>query len=332
MLDISTSYLGIPLKNPVIIGSSGLTGSVEKIVALEKVGAAGVVLKSLFEEEIIREMENSMKSMASDVFLYPEAVEFYENNFQKEESTDQYLQLISDAKEKVKIPVIASINCISTGPWTYFPKRLEEAGADGIELNMFILPSDPFRTAEENEGIYFNIVEEVIKQVSIPVSIKISFYSSGLANFIKRLSRTGIKGVVLFNRFYNPDFDIDTFEITSSRVLSEPGDISISLRWIALLYEKVACDLIASTGVHDASGLVKQLLAGANAVQVVSSLYKNGIEHTGMLLAGLEKWMEEKEYTTLADFKGKMSQKKVASPAAYERVQFMKYFKGYNPG
>jgi dihydroorotate dehydrogenase (fumarate) len=225
--------------------------------------------------------------------------------------------------------VIASINCVTAKQWIYFPREIELAGADGIELNLFILPSDLNRTAEENEKIYFHIIDEVLKQVKIPVAVKISYYFSNLAILIKRLSETKISGIVLFNRFYSPDFDIDNLEITQGNVLSSPGDLPISLRWIAIMSERVSCDLAASTGVHDGAALIKQLLAGAKAVQIVSAIYKYGAEHISIMLEELKNWMEKHQFSSIDQFRGKMSQSKSSDPAAYERVQFMKYFRGY---
>ena len=329
MADLTTTFAGLHLKNPIIIGSSGLTDSLESIIELENRGAAAIVLKSLFEEEILREMKAQLKSMSSETFLYPETLEFYENNDVTEESTQQYLNLIEKTKYSVNIPVIASINCITSQQWTYFPKQIETAGADALELNIFILPSDLSRTGEENEKVYFEIIREVQKQVSIPIIVKLSYYFSNLATHLQKISQSGIKGMVLFNRFYNPDFDLETLEITSGSVLSNPSDIYLSLRWIAIMAERVNCDLAASTGVHDGSGLIKQLLAGANAVEIASTVYRKGSKQIGKMLDELEEWMDKKSFKSINDFRGKLSQAKSNNPAAFERVQFMKYFRGY---
>lgn len=328
MANLKTKYLGLELKNPVIVGSSGLTDSVEGIKELAENGAGAVVLKSLFEEEILVEMEANISKMNTQNFIYPETVEFYEDEYEKG-LTDKYIDLIKDAKAAVDIPIIASINCVTAREWTYFPKQLQEAGADAIELNVFVLPSDFNRSAEENEKIYFDIIEEVKKQVTIPVVLKISYYFSNLGTMIQRLSETGIEGLVLFNRFYSPDFDLDKLEITSGSVLSTPSDITISLRWIGIMAERVKCDLAASTGVHDGNGAIKQILAGANAVQVVSSVYKHGAKHIGTILNDLNNWMDKKGYASIDAMRGKMSQAQSQNPAAFERVQFMKYFRGY---
>lgn len=329
MTDLSTQYGSMPLKNPLVVGSSGLTDNITSLIELEKNGAAAVVLKSLFEEEILRDMKIQFSSMSSSGFIYPETVEFYDYFEGPKETTASYLELIQQAKEKLKIPVIASINCLDSENWTYFPGQIEKAGADALELNIFNLPSDVNKTSAENEKNYFDIISEVKKQITIPLFVKLSYYSSSLAAFLVKISQSGTDGLILFNRFYNPDINIDTLELTNGAVLSSPGDIYQSLRWIAILAERVDCSLIASTGIHNSDGVIKQILAGASAVQVVSTLYKNGIPHLKKMLDDLESWMKRKDYKSLADFKGKLSQSKASNPAIYSRVQFMKYFRGF---
>jgi len=329
MANLEVNYLGLTLKNPIIVGSSGLTDKSEAIRNLEQNGAAAVVLKSLFEEEILLEKEAMLSQMQSGGGLYPETVDFYQYEDAPKETTTDYLELIRQTKKQVSIPILASINCMTAQQWTWFPKDLENAGADGLELNLFILPSDLKRSAEENEKVYFDIVEEVCSKVNIPVSLKISYYFSNLATMITRLANTGIKGLVLFNRFYSPDIDIDNFQITSGNVLSTPGDLSLSLRWIAIMAERVECDLAASTGIHDAPAVIKQILAGASAVQVVSAIYKHGGEKIAEMLHQLEGWMDKHAFTSVDQFRGKMSQASSDNPAAFERVQFMKYFRGF---
>jgi len=326
MVDLSTQYLGMKLKNPVIAGSSGLTNSAKSIQDLEESGAGAVVLKSIFEEEIAFEYDDILKE-ASEEGVNLDQFDYYDFHI-KGEKLDKYTSLIEDSKKAVSIPVIASINCVYSHEWTSFAKQLQTAGADALELNMFFLPSEFGRTTEEKEKAYFQIIEKVQKEVSIPIALKISYYFSNLGPMIQKLSETGIAGLVLFNRFYSPDFDIDKMEVVSSNVFSSPSDLPISLRWIAIMAERVSCDLAASTGVHDGTALIKQILAGANAVQVASTLYKNGKGQIAEMLATLEAWMDQKGYSSLSDFRGKMSQAKSSNPAAYERVQFMKYFGG----
>jgi dihydroorotate dehydrogenase (fumarate) len=211
---------------------------------------------------------------------------------------------------------------------TIFAKRIEAAGADALELNLFILPSDFNRTAEETEKIYFDVINKVRNEVKIPIAVKTSYYFTNLGQMLKRLSETGISALVLFNRFWSPDFDIENFKILSSHVLSTPGELSISLRWMAIMANRVSCDLAASTGVHDGRAVVKQILAGANAVQIASTLYRNGFQRIQKMLDEMEEWMEQHEFKKLDDFRGKMSQSSSDDAAAFERVQFMKHFSG----
>jgi dihydroorotate dehydrogenase (fumarate) len=328
MVDLSTQYLGMNLRNPVIAGSSGLTNSVKKIKEMEENGAGAVVLKSIFEEEIAFEYEDILKEAESKGYNL-EQFDYYDYKI-KEDNLSKYTTLISESKQSVSIPVIASVNCVYSHEWLAFAAQLEKAGADALELNMFFLPSDFERTSEEKEKVYFEIVEQVQKAVTIPIALKISYYFSNLGPMIQKLSNTGISGLVLFNRFFSPDFDIDKFEVKSSNVFSTPSELAISLRWVAIMAERVNCDLAASTGVHDGAAVIKQILAGANAVQVASALYKHGKEHIGVMIRSVEEWMQNKGYSQLSDFRGKMSQAKSSNPAAYERAQFMKYFGGKN--
>ena len=326
MADLTTHYLGLKLKNPLIAGSSGLSNSVKGVKEFEDNGAGAVVLKSIFEEEIVFEYDDVLKE-AREEGVNLDQFDYYDYQI-KGEKLKKYTGLISECKSSVSIPVIASINCVYSHEWTAFAKHLQDAGADALELNMFFLPSDFARTTEEKEKAYFQIIENVKKTVSIPIALKISYYFSNLGPMIQQLSETGIAGLVLFNRFYSPDFDIDKLEVVSSNVFSNPSDLHLSLRWIAIMAERVSCDLAASTGVHDGNALIKQILAGANAVQVVSSLYKNGKGQIKTMLSTLVEWMTSKGFNSLSDFRGKLSQAKSSNPAAYERVQFMRYFGG----
>jgi len=326
MVNLETTYMDLKLKNPIIVGSSGLTNSVENIIEIERKGAAAVVLKSLFEEQInFAAHKTLMEDEAAN--QYPEA-EDYIRHYTRENDVSKYLDLIKKTKAAVDIPVIASINCISGDEWISFASNIEEAGADALELNIFVLPSDPNKSGADNEAVYFNIIDQVLSKVNIPVAVKISYYFSSLAKTVTQLAWKDIKGIVLFNRFFSPDIDIENFEVKTSNVFSSPSDIAISLRWIAMLSAHVKCDLAASTGVHDGTGLIKQLLAGAKAVQIASVLYKKGFKEIQSMLEELENWMDRKNYNTIEQFSGKMSIAKAENPAAYERVQFMKHFSG----
>lgn len=326
-MDLSTTYLGFKLSNPIIVGSCGYTFSVKDIKNLVENGASAIVLKSIFEEEITWEMEHNLAKMQRPMTVYPEVYDFFDLE-SLEDSVTKYLNLISDVKKEVSVPIIASVNCVSNKEWVPFARRIEDAGADAIELNIFIMPSDFERTSAENEQMYFDIIHSVLSEVKIPVSVKLSYYFSNLASMIKKISETGVKGIVLFNRFFEPDFDLDSMTVVPTNVLSQPSDLGKSLRWISIMSGRVACDLCASTGVHNGKSVIKQILAGAKAVQIASAIYRRGPKVIGEMLEEIKNWMAEKEYESLDDFRGRLSQAKSMNPAVYERAQFMRYFSG----
>ncbi len=318
MSQLETTYLGLKLKSPVIVGSSGLTSSIDKIKKIEEKGAGAIVLKSIFEEQI--KFEAGKLANGSDS---PEAWD-YVNYYVKNNTLQQYLDLIKKAKQEVKIPVIASISCVSSKEWTGFAKSIEEAGADAIEINVFVLPNDRNATAEKYENIYFELAEKLKSTLNIPFAFKLGSHFTNLVGFIQKLN---VPGVVLFNRFYAPDIDIDNMKFTAAEIFSSPADIRNSLRWVGIISSKISdLDIAASTGVHDGKAVVKQLLAGANAVQVCSTLYKNGIDHLESIIKEIEEWMSKHGYTNINEFRGKMSYAKIDDPLVYERSQFMKYF------
>jgi len=324
MANLETKYLGLTLKNPIVVSSSGLTNSVEKIGKLVEAGAGAVVLKSLFEEQINHEISNSITS--GEGFDYPEAVD-YIKEYTKENNVNDYLELIKGAKAAYDIPVIASINCFSTGNWIEFAKKIESAGADAIELNVYVLNTDKNSKAEEYEQIYYDVLTSVQKEVSIPVSMKLGLYFSNLVRVVDMISAYGAKGVVLFNRFYEPDIDIHKLSVKPAEVFSSSADLRRTLRWVAIISDKVnSIDVAASTGIHSGEDVIKVLLAGAAAAQVCSAIYKKGPEVITKMLGDVEKWMEEKEFDTIDEFKGIMTYGKIENPAQWERSQFMKYF------
>jgi len=324
-MDLRTNYLGFTLQNPIIVGSCGYTYSVKDVKSLVENGAAAIVLKSIFEEEILWEMESNLAQMQRPMTIYPEIYDFFDLET-IEDSVTKYLNLISECKKEVDVPIIASVNCISSHEWVPFARRIEEAGADALELNIFIMPSDLNRTSQENEKMYFEIIDSVVSVAKIPVAVKLSYYFTNLASMIKQISERGVKGIVLFNRFFEPDFDLDTFTVAPTNVLSSPSDLGKSLRWIAIMSERVNCDLCASTGVHDGKAVIKQILAGAKAVQIASAIYRKGPKVIGEMLEEIKNWMNEKGFNSLDDFRGRMSQSRSLNPAAYERAQFMHYF------
>ena len=343
MADLSCKYLGLSLKNPIVVGSSGLTSSIENLKTIEKLGAGAVVLKSIFEEQIKFEADNFMQSdnpemkswqeafqgiVSKTEFYYEEAFS-YLSSYAKEHTLKHYLSLISEAKKEIKIPVIASINCSSQYDWQYFAKRIQEAGADALELNVYLLPSDFGKSGIENEKVYFDIIKEVKKYVTIPVSLKTGYYFSSVAQTLLSLSETGIAGLTLFNRPYNPDIDIETLKVSAANMFSSDNEYSHSLRWVALMAGRLKCDIAASTGIHNHEAVIKQLLAGADAVHMVSVFYKHQGHHFDVLpgiINGLETWMKQHNFNSIADFKGTLSRKNVQNPASYERVQFLRLF------
>ncbi len=323
MPGLETNYMGLTLKNPIIIGSSGLTNSTRKIIELESNGAAAVVLKSIFEEQILMEasyLETKYLSHAEEMD--------YLTHYTQTHALDKYLKLIKDLKKEVSIPVIASINCSFASPaaWVSFAKKIQDSGADALELNIFILPGDFKQKGEDIEKIYFDVIDEVNAHVSIPIALKLSFYFSGLANMIFNLSVRSVAGIVLFNRFYRPDIDLENMIVVSSHIFSTPEEIAFPLQWIGLLSGQVKCDLAATTGIHDGNDVIKCLLVGAKAVQVVTTIYKNGPAHIEVMLNQIKNWMKQHHYGKLQDFIGKLSHGHIKDPVKYERCQFMKYF------
>ena len=326
MADLSTTYMGLKLKSPVIIGSSGLTNNIEKIKEIELAGAGAVVLKSLFEEQIKHDIRRvfSHDDMAG---AYTEADD-YIAHYSREHKVEEYLNLIRSCKESTSFPIIASVNCVSASEWISFSKKIELAGADALELNVFVLPSDVTKEAPEYQKLYFDLLEKVKKEIKIPVAMKISSYFTDLGNMVKMLGWSGANGVVLFNRFFSPDIDIERKRMAVGGIYSSPDEIVTSLRWIGLLAGNVQVDLCASTGVHDGAGVVKQLLAGAKAVQVCSAIYQKGVPHIKLINDEIISWMERNQYEKISDFAGKMSSKALGSSSSFMRVQFMKHFAG----
>ena len=327
MTNLNVKYLGLDLKNPIIAGSSGLTNSIENLKAIEAAGAGAVVLKSIFEEEIYLEFAHEFSKLGPmDNNL--EFLDYYDYQIKKD-NLKRYLTLIREAKKELSIPVIASINCVSSQEWGFFAKKVEDAGADAIELNMFILPTNLSQTSQDNESLYFDIVSRIASKVNIPLSLKISSYFSNLGGIIRDLSFSEVKGLVLFNKYYSPDVDFEHQKIISSDILSHNSDYKLSLRWIGMMANRVNSDLSASTGVHDWQTVVKLLLVGATTVQVVSALYRDGFPVISGMIQNLEKWMDSNNYSSIADFRGKLSMDNSTNLAEFERVQFMRNFGEY---
>jgi dihydroorotate dehydrogenase (fumarate) len=321
MSNLSVSYLGLNLNSPVIVGSSGLTDSADKVAKLAENGTGAVVLKSLFEEQIRFEAGSMLMEGQ-----YPEA-EDYLMNYVKSNSVDSYLRLIEDSKKKANIPVIASINCISTGEWVSIAKMAEEAGADAIELNVYFLPTSTAKNSEYYENVYYNLITAIKAETNIPIVVKIGQNFTNLPVFVDNLYKRGAQSVVLFNRFYAPDINIDKISFTPADVLSSPQEIRNSLRWVGIISSIVdKIEVCASTGVYDAGAVIKQLLAGAHAVQVCSALYKNGPEYIKTLNSGLSSWMHKNTFEDVKSFIGRLNYKRIKDPSLFERSQFMKYY------
>jgi dihydroorotate dehydrogenase (fumarate) len=340
MIDLSCKYLGLKLKNPLIVGSSGLTSSLENLKTIARQGAGAVILKSIFEEQIKFETDKFIQSddpgikswqdtfqgiVNANEYYFDEAFD-YLTNYAQEHTLNHYLAFVSDAKKSIDIPVIASIHCTTQYDWQYFAKRIQDAGADALELNAYVLPSDFEKNSNDIEQVYFDIIKEVKNFISIPFSLKIGYYFSSLAQTTLKLSETGIAGLTLFNRPYNPDIDIDAIEINSSNIFSSKSEYSHTLRWVALLAGKLKCDIAASTGIHDHETVIKQLLAGADAVQMVSVFYKHHFDVLPKIIGGIETWMRHHNFNSIDDFKGLLSRKNVHNPASYERVQFIRLY------
>jgi dihydroorotate dehydrogenase (fumarate) len=324
MSNINTTYLGLSLNSPLIISSSGLTNSVDKIRKFEELGAGAVVLKSLFEEQI-----NFEAGTLVEDGLSPEAHD-YITNYSKANALEQYLLLIEKAKKSVKMPVIASINCMSASEWVSFARDIEKAGADALELNIFFLASNSGLSSDKTENLYYEIIQKVKSVTRLPLAVKIGSQFTNIVNLVNNLYIRGANGVVLFNRFYEPDIDLDKMEMTSSGVFSSPADIRNSLRWTAIISDKVEkIDVASSTGIHDAKAALKQILAGAKAVQACSVFYEKGIDQVKAINDGIASWMDKKGLKSIDEFRGRLSYSNIENPAVYERSQFMKYFSAY---
>jgi dihydroorotate dehydrogenase (fumarate) len=312
------------LTSPIIAGSSNFTSNVDSIIEAEAAGAGAVVLKSLFEEQIV-----SLAASLSTKESYPEA-EDYLQYYTRSNSIEDYLNLISDARKKVKIPVIASINCFSTKGWIDFAVDIEKAGANAIEVNIFFMPVDMHQTAARAEELYFSIIDKIKKKVSIPVSVKIGMRFSNLLNFAWQVHNHGASGLVLFNRFYEPDIDINNLSVVPAPVLSNPVEQRYVLRWVGMVSAlNLEMDISASTGVHNGEDVIKYILAGAKTVQVCSALYKRGFTVITEINNTLRKWMNDKEFTRISDFRGKLNYRNLDNPALFERSQFMKHYSSY---
>ena len=329
MIDLSTNYLGLKLKNPVVVSASPLTEKLENFARMEDAGASAIVMYSLFEEQIEAESENIDSALEYGANSYAESTSYLPDMPKYHIGPDRYLELLRKGKDAVSIPVIASLNGSSPGGWVRYSEYMVEAGADALELNIFDVPTDPNVTSEELENRYCDLVRAIRKSVRIPIAVKLGPYFTSCANFARKLSEAGADGIVIFNRFYQPDFDLEELEVVPNLVLSSPHELRLRLHWAAILYHQVETYIAITGGVHDASDVLKSMMAGAHVAMMTSALLKYGIEHIGVVLAGMEAWMEEHEYVSVKQMRGSMSMVNVENPTAFLRGNYLKMLGSY---
>jgi dihydroorotate dehydrogenase (fumarate) len=328
MSDLTTRYLGMQLRTPLVAAASPLSQEIADIRRLEDAGASAVVLYSLFEEQLRQE------SLELDFYLsegsesHPESIQFFPQPSEFHLGPDEYLDHIRKAKAAVKIPVIASLNGSSVGGWIQYATQIQEAGADALECNIYWIVTDPNMTSAEVEQHYLDILQAVKSAVTIPVAVKVSPFFSNMANMAKRLDAAGANGLVLFNRFYQPDIDLETLELNPRVLLSTPQAMRLPLTWIGILYGGVQASLAATSGIHGAEDVIKLLMVGANVTMLCSTLLRNGINHLRSVEQGVRQWMEAHEYESVQQMQGSMSQKNCSDPSAFERAQYMRAIKG----
>jgi dihydroorotate dehydrogenase (fumarate) len=328
-MDLRTKYMGLDLKNPIVVSASPLSAKLENFKKMEDAGASAVVMFSLFEEQIEHEKAafEHLTSYGSE--FYAESLGYFPHVEDYAVGTEQYLNLLRQASESVDIPIIGSLNGITSRGWVDYARQMEDAGARGIELNVYYIPAGLDETGPEVESRYLDIVQAVKSAVSVPVAMKLSPFFSATGNMVRRLDEAGADAFVLFNRFYQPDFDLDALEVSPTLDLSSPTEIRLPLLWIAILYGRTQASLAATTGVHSAAEVVKYLMAGADAVMTTSALLKNGIDHLSTLVDGLTSWMDKRGYVSVQQMKGSMSQQNVGDPTAFERANYIKILETY---
>jgi dihydroorotate dehydrogenase (fumarate) len=328
MIDLSTNYLGLQLRTPLVASASPLSHELSGIRRLEDVGVSAVVLYSLFEEQIRQESHSLEHYLQAGTESFAEAVTYLPQSHDFHTGPDEYLKHIVNAKDAVDIPIIASLNGATLGGWTDYARRIEQAGADAIECNIYFLPTDINTTSLEIENVYLDILRAVKLAVHIPVAVKLSPFFSNTANMAKRLDATGADGLVLFNRFYQPDIDLENLVIQPDVLLSTPQDLRLPLTWIGILYGKLKASLAATSGIHQAEDVVKMLMVGASATMMCSVLLREGPEQVRFVERQLEQWMADHEYESVRQMQGSMSQLRCADPSAFERAQYMRAVKG----
>jgi len=329
MVDLTTSYLGLSLKNPLVASASPLSKRVETALQLEEAGVSAIVMYSLFEEQIIQESLKLDRDLSRGVESYAEAPSYLPDYGLYSIGPENYLDHLKKVKQAVKIPVIGSLNGVSTGGWVDYAKKIEQAGADALELNLYDLATDPNLTSARLEDSYITLVGDIRKQLRIPLAVKLSPFFTSLPNFARHLVEAGANGLVLFNRFYQPDFDLDELHVVPNLVLSNSHELRLPLRWIAILYGRVQADFALTSGVHTAVDVIKALMAGASVAMVASEFLHKGTARASEILTEVEAWMDEREYVSVTQLKGSMSQQSVSDPSAFERANYMAVLSSY---
>ena len=329
MIDLTTKYLGMTLKNPLVVSASPLSAELGNIRRMEDAGASAVVLPSLFEEQIQLESNTLDHFLWQGTESFAESLTYMPNMQGYKLGPDGYLEHLRSAKQAVSIPVIGSLNGTSTSGWVGYSKKIEEAGADALELNIYFIPTDPEMSGGRVEQMYVDLVAQVKASIRIPVAVKIGPYFSSLPNTAKRLDQAGANALVLFNRFYQPDFDIENLEVVPNLILSTPHELLLRLNWVAVLYGKLQADLALTGGVHSGVDVLKSMMAGARVAMMTSALLRNGIGHLAVVHTELLKWMEEHEYESIHQMQGSMSQRAVADPSAFQRANYVKVLSSY---
>ncbi len=324
MTDLSTTYLGLHLKNPIVASASPLSKKLDRARKLEEAGVAAIVMYSLFEEQIIQESLELDHYLSRGTDAYPEALSHLPDGGLYGVGPEKYLNQVAGLKKALNIPVIGSLNGVSKGGWINYARKIQEAGADALELNLYNIPTDFEMTSNDIENTQLELVAEVKSSISIPLAVKISPFVTSIPNFVKRLVDAGADGLVLFNRFYQPDFDLDELEIVHSLDLSTPAEMRLPLRWISILSGKINTDFALTSGVHAHTDVVKAMMAGAKVAMMASNLLHNGEQAVGPILSELERWMKDHEYESIQQMQGSMSQTAVKEPAAFERANYMK--------
>jgi dihydroorotate dehydrogenase (fumarate) len=328
-MDLTTTYMGLKLKNPIVPSASPLSQKVDTVKAMEDAGAAAVVVYSLFEEQITHESGELNHYLADHTESFAEALDYFPSQNEFKMGPYEYLDHIADIKKAVNIPVIGSLNGLSNGGWVKYAQNIEQAGADALELNVYYVATNPLLSSQEVEKMYIDTLKAVKSHIKIPVAIKLSPFFSSMSNMAQKLDEAGADALVLFNRFYQPDFDLDKLEVVPNLILSSNWEMRLPLRWIAILYGNIKANMAATSGIHTHLDVLKTMMAGSDVAMMCSELLVNGVGRIKDILKGMEEWMQKNEYDSIQTMKGSMSQKAVAQPAAFERANYMKLLNSY---